>query len=162
MARKRAPLKKKTAVRPAARKKSAAKKPANKSSLKRSATVSMDASTLREELQEARAELARIAGEENHARRDLEAQVSAARTVEERLHNELEAMRMDLRTALADLEISRADQVRVEGKLLDMMRELQSVRESERLATHASADIRDRLLDLERELEELRRKPAIE
>jgi len=160
MARKRAPLKKKTAVRPSARKKSVAKKPARKSSLKRSATVSVDASTLGEELQEARAELVRIAGEENHARRDLESQVSAARTVEERLRNELEAMRMDLRTALADLEIARADHARAEGKLLDTLRELQGVRESERLAAHSSADIRDRLLDLERELEALR-KPGL-
>jgi hypothetical protein len=158
MGRKRASLKKKTAARPAAKKRSPAKKPAKKSSAKRNATVAVDAATLREELQEARAELARIAGEENHARRDLEAQVSAARAVEERLRNELEAMRVDLRTALADLEIARADQARTEGKLLQALRELRGVRESERLAAHASADIRDKLLDLEREIEELRNK----
>jgi hypothetical protein len=157
MARKVAMKKKKPAARKMSPKQAAVKKPKKKSGSKRTSPISNDAAAVREELAEARAELARIAGEENHARRDLEAQVSAARSIEDRLRNELEAMRVDLRTALADLEIARADHARAEGKLLDTMRELQSERVNERLAAHASADIRDRMLDLEREIERLNR-----
>ena len=63
---------------------------------------------LQEELQAALGELARIASDENSARRDLEAQISAARSREDALRRELEAVRMDLRVALADLEIARS------------------------------------------------------
>jgi hypothetical protein len=111
----------------------------------------MDEATLKEELVEARTELARLASGENSARRNLEAQSSLGRSVEERLRAELEAMRVDLRTALADLEISRADHRRSEAKLIEAIRELSTARENERLAAHASADSRDRQLDLERE-----------
>ena len=115
-----------------------------------------EVSTLKEELAEARAELARIANVENVARRDLETQSSLGRTVEERLRSELEALRVDLRTALADLEIARADHQRSEMKLIEAIRELTTARENERLAAHSSADARDRLLDLERENKRMR------
>ena len=139
--------------------KPAARKPAPKKSPKRiRATLStIDIDELKEELAVARAELARIAGEENHARRDLESQVWRGRTVEERLRDELEATRVDLRTALADLEIARADHQRAEAKLLEAQRELAAARESERLAAHSTADARDRQLDLEQENARLRR-----
>jgi hypothetical protein len=151
------------ATRKPIRKKKPAKKTPNKPAAKKPAAKKLtakkrlpflavdDMATLKEELGEARAELARIASGDNSARRNLEAQSSLGRTVEERLRAELEAMRTDLRTALADLEIARADQLRAEAKLIDGIRELQAARENERLATHASADARDRLLDLERE-----------
>lgn len=119
-----------------------------------------DRGALVEELDEARAQLARIAGEENNARRDLQAQVSRGRTVEESLRRELQAMRIDLRTALADLEISRADHARAEAKLLEALHELRAARESERLAAHATGDMRDRLLDAEQENERLKRELA--
>jgi chromosome segregation ATPase len=139
-------------------KKPAAKKPKRASQRKPKAKKPVvDRVALEEELAEARAQLARIASEENSARRDLETQVSIARSVEERLTRELEALRVDLRTALADLEIARADHQRAETKLLDALRTLAEVRESERLATHASADARERLVDLGREIDRLRR-----
>jgi chromosome segregation ATPase len=116
-----------------------------------------DLTTVREELAEARAELARIASGENTARRDLEARVSAASSVEERLRAELEEMRMDLRTALAELEITRADQERAESRLGALVTELDGLRESERLATHASTDAGERLRDLRGENETLRK-----
>ncbi|MFI5290031.1 MAG: hypothetical protein ACHQ17_10300, partial [Polyangia bacterium] len=101
--------------------------------------------TLREELAEARAELARIASGENSARRDLEARVSAASSLEERLRAEQEALRVDLRTALADLEIARADLNRAVERAQAALRETADARESERLATHASDAAREQL-----------------
>jgi hypothetical protein len=112
--------------------------------------------TIKEELAEARAELARIANVEVSARRDLETQSSLGRSLEERLRAELEAVRVDLRTALADLEIARADHQRSETKLIDVVRELATAHLNERQAAHAAADARDRQLDLERENERLR------
>jgi hypothetical protein len=140
-----------------ARKSTAAKraKPKSRATPKTSVSAVDELREVKEELAEARAELARIAGEENHARRDLVTQVSLGRSVEERLRDELEAVRIDLRTALADLEIARADHQRAEAKLLDALREASTARENERLASHASADTRDQLLDLQRENERL-------
>jgi hypothetical protein len=113
--------------------------------------------TLREELAEARAELARIASEENVCRRDLEAQVSVAQSVEERTKDELEAMRTELRTALADLEIAHAGEARYESRLLLLAREVGELKEAERRAAHASVDASERLLGLQAENEALRR-----
>ena len=74
-----------------------------KAKVKVKARVSDDElASLREELSAARAELARIASEESHARHELEKRVSSAASLEERLRAELEAVRLDLRTALAD------------------------------------------------------------
>ncbi len=74
----------------------------------KAARIGEQVNLLQEELQAALGELARIASDENSARRDLEAQVSAARSREDALRRELEAVRMDLRVALADLEITRS------------------------------------------------------
>jgi chromosome segregation ATPase len=148
---------KKASPKRAAKRPKAKKKPTPKRTAKPTAKASADdLATLREELDEARAELARIATEENSARRTLEMQSSLGRSVEERLRAELEAIRTDLRTALADLEIAQADHDRAESKLIEAVRELSTARENERLAAHASADARDRLLDLERENQRLR------
>jgi chromosome segregation ATPase len=112
--------------------------------------------TLREELAEARAELARIASGENSARRDLEARVSAASSLEERLRAEQEALRVDLRTALADLEIARADLNRAVERAQAALRETADARESERLATHASDAAREQLATVRAQLERTR------
>ena len=123
----------------------------------RASSTSADAiATLREELDEARAELARVASDENVARRDLEARVSSAHSVELRLRQELEALHVDLRTALADLEIVRADRMRAEHKIEAAARDSADARESERLATHASDHARDQMLELRDELDKLR------
>ncbi len=132
-------------------------KPKAKPRAKPAARASEELTTLREELDEARAELARIASGENTARRDLESRSSSARSFEERLRLELEAMRVDLRTALADGEITRADQARAEHKLQLTLAELDGSRESERLATHASTNARERLHDIRAENETLRK-----
>lgn len=115
-----------------------------------------DVATLREELVEARAELARIASEENTARRVLEAKISAAESLEARLRAELEAVRVDLRTALADLEIARADSQRAEAKVEQARRDLAELRESEKISAHAADAAREQLVELRQEVERLR------
>jgi hypothetical protein len=105
---------------------------------------------LREELEAARRELARIGSVENHARRDLEAQALAQDSVEQRLRAELDAVKLDLRTALAELEIARAAEARAVERAVRLGRELEEARASERRAQHALDVARDQLVDLQR------------
>jgi chromosome segregation ATPase len=119
------------------------------------AVSSDDLSALREELDAARAELARIASDENHWRRDLDAQISAQSTHHERLRGELEAVRIDLRTALAELEIARANEKRAEQRFITATRELSEAREAERRAEHASDSVQDELHQLRNQVQSL-------
>jgi DNA repair exonuclease SbcCD ATPase subunit len=105
---------------------------------------------LREELEAARRELARIGSVENHARRDLEAQALAQDSVEQRLRAELDAVKLDLRTALAELEIARAAEARAVERAMRLGKELEEARASERRAQHALDVARDQLVDLQR------------
>jgi hypothetical protein len=109
-----------------------------------------------EELEAAHSELARIASDENVARRELEAKGSAATTTEERLRHELDALHVDLRTALADLEIARAQAARERDQAQKLAHELAESREYERLATHAGDRAREESAALKAELEKLR------
>jgi hypothetical protein len=114
------------------------------------------AATLREELQEARAELARLALGENLARRRLQDESSTACSVEQRLREELEALHVDLRTAQAELEIAHAGRLRAVLKADSVANAAQAALEAERLASHASDHVRDRMLTLRGEIDRLR------
>jgi len=105
---------------------------------------------VREELEAARRELARIGSVENHARRDLESQALAQDSVEERLRAELEAVKLDLRTALAELEITRAAEARAVERAHRLTEELDEARASERRAQLALDSARDQLVELQR------------
>jgi len=158
----------KARTKPPGRAKSRAGKPARKPAphartaakpapaRKRSAGDDHQLAELREELEAARGELARIASEENHWRRDLDARITAQSTVEERLSAELEAVRIDLRTALAELEIAHANERRADQRLGIATRELAEAREAERRAEHASDSALDELHRLRAEVARLR------
>jgi hypothetical protein len=137
---------------PKARKKPTAKP---KRPIKKTVTLSGD-ELLIEELGAARQELRRIASEENQIRRELEAALSNERNATERMRQELEAVRLDLKTALADLEISRNEAQREGTRAQTLTRELAASRETQRLAEHAANTTREELFELRRELERLR------
>jgi hypothetical protein len=109
-----------------------------------------------EELAAARNELKRVAHEENAVRRELEASLSNERNAGDRLRAELEAVRLDLKTALADLEIARAEAQRESTRSQVLARELAASLEGQRLAEHAATGTREELFELRRELERLR------
>jgi chromosome segregation ATPase len=111
---------------------------------------------LREELAAARQELARLALEENVVKRNLEAQFSDEKSANERLRAELEAVRLDLKTALADLEIARSDKQRSDSKALAAARDLVAAHEAQRRAEHAGDEARAKLYALESDNEKLR------
>lgn len=146
---------KKSKKSPRPKKRAATKRPAKRATARRSATDE-DLAIALEELEAAHTELARIASGENTAKRELEANVSAAVSTEERLRREMEAMRVDLRTALADLEIERAATARERERVLQLQHDLAEARESERLAAHASDRAREQTEALKAELEKLR------
>lgn len=70
-----------------------------------------------EELVEARLELARLGHELSLAHRELENRKLSSGSAEDNLRAELGAVRTDLKTALAELEISRNEVERLRGKL---------------------------------------------
>jgi hypothetical protein len=70
-----------------------------------------------EELIEARLELARLGHELSLAHRELENRKLSSGSAQENLRAELAAVRTDLKTALAELEISRNEVERLRGKL---------------------------------------------
>ena len=149
--------------RAAPKKRAPAKKPAKRSPAPRRASANdEDLAIALEELEEAHTELARIALDENTAKRQLESKVSAAVSTEERLRREMEEIRVDLRTALADLEIERAATARERERVLQLQHDLAEARESERLAAHASDRAREQTEALKAELEKLRAPPKAE
>jgi hypothetical protein len=149
--------KKSKRTKKAPKKRAAPKKPATRAPAPRRASANdEDLAIALEELEEAHAELARIASGENTAKRELESKVSAAVSTEERLRREMEEIRVDLRTALADLEIERAATARERERVLQLQRDLAEARESERLASHASDRAREQTEALKAELEKLR------
>jgi chromosome segregation ATPase len=109
-----------------------------------------------EELGAARQELKRLAREENAVRRELEATLSNERNAGDRLRGELEAVRLDLKTALADLEISRSESQREGARAQALARELSSALEAQRMAEHAANSTREQLYQLKRETDRLR------
>ena len=70
-----------------------------------------------EELTEARAELSRLGHALSAAHRELQDRQLSSGSAEEHLRAELEAVRTDLKTALAELEISRNEVQRLRAKL---------------------------------------------
>jgi hypothetical protein len=70
-----------------------------------------------EELVAARQELSRLGHELTLAKRDLENRKLSSGSAQENLRAELAAVRTDLKTALAELEISRNEVERLRGKL---------------------------------------------
>lgn len=70
-----------------------------------------------EELVVARQELSRLGHELTLAKRDLENRKLSSGSAQEHLRSELAAVRTDLKTALAELEISRNEVERLRGKL---------------------------------------------
>jgi chromosome segregation ATPase len=66
-----------------------------------------------EELQEARTELSRLGHAVTASHRELEDQKLSATSAQSNLRAELAAVRTDLKTALAELEIARADRERI-------------------------------------------------
>jgi predicted nucleic acid-binding Zn-ribbon protein len=70
-----------------------------------------------EEVAEARSELSRLGHELTAAHRELEDRKLSSGSAEENLRAELEAVRNDLKEALAELEISRNEVARLRGKL---------------------------------------------
>lgn len=66
-----------------------------------------------EELDVAREELSRLGHAMTAAHRQLEDERLSARSARENLRAQVEAMRTDLKTALAELEIARADRERI-------------------------------------------------
>lgn len=70
-----------------------------------------------EELVAARQELSRLGHELTLAKRDLENRKLSSGSAQEHLRSELAAVRTDLKTALAELEISRNEVERLRGKL---------------------------------------------
>ena len=70
-----------------------------------------------EELVEARLELARLGHELSLAHRELENRKLSSGSAEDNLRAELGAVRTDLKTALAELEISRNEVERLRGKV---------------------------------------------
>jgi chromosome segregation ATPase len=144
--RKAAPKKK----APAPKKKAPAKKVKAKSSPRAHGEL------LSEELEAARAELKRLARDENVVRRDLEAALSNERNANDRLRTELAALRIDLKTALADLEIAHAEGQRIDGKAHAAARDLVQANEAQRMAEHAAAAAREQVFELKNENEKLR------
>ncbi len=111
---------------------------------------------LREELTAARHELKSLAHADNILRRELEATLSNERNATDRLRAELGAVRLDLKTALAELEIARADAQRESARALAQGREMTAAMEAQRLAEHASTSTREQLYELRRENDRLR------
>jgi chromosome segregation ATPase len=66
-----------------------------------------------EELGEARIELSRLGHEMTAAHRQLEDHKLSSASARDNLRSELDAVRVDLKTALAELEIARADRERI-------------------------------------------------
>ena len=153
MAKKTPPPKKKK-PQPAAKKKPQPA-PKTRKAPRRKVTLSGD-ELLIEELAAARTELKRVAQEENDVRRELEASLSNERNGGDRLRAELDAVRLDLKTALADLEIARAEAQREGTRAQTLARELSGALEGQRLAEHAANSTREELFALRRELERLR------
>ncbi len=115
-----------------------------------------DARELREELEAARTELSRIASAENSAKRELEARRSGLSSAETNIRAELEAVRLDLKTALAELEIARAEIARSDGKLQHAQRTEVEATESARQALHVSENFRDQTHSMKTDLERVR------
>jgi hypothetical protein len=135
-------------------KKPVAKRP-KKTVATRTATAAAGGSELalvQEELEAARRELARIGSVENRARRNLAAQALEQDSVEERLLEELEAVKVDLRTALAELEIARGAQARAEERAARAVDEAEQAHTAERRAQLALDAVRDQLVEARREL----------
>ncbi len=131
------------------------RQPVKRKPVKSARAAAEDFAGLLEELEAARGELARIATDENHWRRDLDARISAQSAAEERLRGELEAVRVDLRTALAELEIARANEKRAEQRFITATRELAEAREGERRAEHASDAAQEELHQLRNQVQSL-------
>jgi hypothetical protein len=155
MAKKPPPQKKKQKPPQAKKQKPAPakKKPAPKRAKR--VTLSGD-ELLIEELGFARQELKRVANESSAARRELEASLSTERNASERMFSELEAVRIDLKTALADLEIARTEAQREGARAQGFQRELAASLEGQRLAEHAATATREQLYELRREYDRLR------
>ena len=147
---------KRAAARPSAGQGPAkARRPATKPSPRRTVRLSGD-ELLIEELGAARQELKRIARDENAIRRELEAALPNESNGADRLRAELEAVRLDLKTALADLEIGRAEAQRESARAQALSRELAAALEAQRLAEHAATSTREQLYELRRETDRLR------
>jgi chromosome segregation ATPase len=132
------------------------KRAATKKAAKRRPSASSPDELLREELTFARQELKRVATAENVVKRELEAALSNERNANDRLRAELDAVRLDLKTALADLEIARREMHRETARALALGREMAAAQEAQRLAEHAATSTREQLYELRREAERLR------
>jgi hypothetical protein len=113
-----------------------------------------------EELEAALGELRRLSQELVSARRDLNAEGAAARSIEGSLRRELETLRTELKTARADLEIAQANTRRTEHRLEAAAEAEARARESQREAEHAADRARDELLWLRREVDRLGGRPG--
>jgi chromosome segregation ATPase len=78
-----------------------------------------------EELEVARAELSRLGHAMTAANREREEQRLSAKSARDNLSAQLEAMRTDLKTALAELEIARADRERIAAGAQKRIHELE-------------------------------------
>jgi chromosome segregation ATPase len=118
--------------------------------------ATIDAPSILEELDAARGELQRLSGNLMVARRQLEAGRSTAQSAEQRLRDELDAIRIDLKVALADLEIAKTEAARLTRLCEEACLREEEARKAAARAERAADRNRDELLDLKREVEHLR------
>jgi chromosome segregation ATPase len=119
---KKSPARRKSAKKSVTKKKPAraAKKPAV-----RALPVDEKLREAMEEVEVARVELSRLGHEMTAAHRQLEEQRLSAKSARDNLNAQLEAMRTDLKTALAELEIARADRERIAAGAQKRIHELE-------------------------------------
>ncbi|HWE31130.1 MAG TPA: hypothetical protein VHB97_24145 [Polyangia bacterium] len=145
---KKSPTRKKRTAKAASKSKANAKsKATSKPSSGATRAAEDDAERLREameELTEARTELSRLGHEMTTAHRQIEDNRLSSASAREHLRSELNAVRTDLKTALAEAEIARIDR--------------------ERTAAHAQKrihELENALARLRTEVSELREKKAV-